>query len=190
MKYLLQQGFFILRFRYRSAFVSWFRKCWYTFLGMKIGKGTMLPLLDVNWPHQIRLGDNCVLEQGINFKFDGIWKEGPSIIIEDGVFIGNNCEFNISEGIKIGKNAMIASGCKFIDHDHGTALSESMNVQRPVIGSIVLEDGVWLGVNCVVLKGVTIETGAVIAAGSVVVKNVGAYEIFGGVPAKLLKKRS
>jgi len=188
-KYLFQQSFFIIRFRYYTKCVHFFRKKWYSLLGMKIGKQIQLGKIVVNWPHQISLGDNCILEHNIHFKFDGIWQQGPSIILRENVFVGTGCEFNISKSIHIGKYSMIASGCKFIDHDHGTALNESMNVQRPVLGAIVIGDEVWMGVNCVVLKGVTIGRGAVVAAGSVVIKDVGEYEIVGGVPAKLLKKR-
>jgi acetyltransferase-like isoleucine patch superfamily enzyme len=158
-------------------------------MGMKIGKNSQISSLVVNWPHQVSLGNNCILEHNIHIKFDGIWQHGPSIIMQDDVFIGTGCEFNISKRIEIGQQAMIASGCKFIDHDHGTALTESMNVQRPIMAAIKIGEEVWMGVNCVVLKGVTIGKGAVVAAGSVVIKDVGPYEIVGGVPAKLIKKR-
>lgn len=52
-----------------------------------------------------------------------------------------------------------------------------------------IDDGVWVGCNVTILKGVHIGTGAVIAAGSVVVKDVPSYAIVGGVPAKVLKYR-
>ena len=54
---------------------------------------------------------------------------------------------------------------------------------------IVLEDDVWIGADVTVLKGVTIHQGAIIAAGSVLTKSVGAFEIWGGVPAKKLRDR-
>ncbi|WP_366844513.1 acyltransferase [Flavobacterium sp.] len=190
MEKFIQKVFFIIRFRYRSVFLSWMRKCFYALLGMKIGKSTNLPKVYLNWPHQVSLGNNCVLESGINFKFDGIWKPGPAIVADDGVFIGNSCEFNISKGIRIGKNTMLASGCKFIDHDHGTSIKEMMNTQQPIVAPIVIEEEVWMGVNCVVLKGVTIGKGAVVAAGSVVIKDVEPYTIVGGIPAKFIKKRT
>ena len=48
------------------------------------------------WPHQVSIGNNCVLEHSIYFKYDGIWQPTVSIKIEDNVFIGSNCEL-ISE---------------------------------------------------------------------------------------------
>ena len=56
-------------------------------------------------------------------------------------------------------------------------------------GKIVIADDVWIGTNAIVLSGVTIGQGAVIAAGSVVVKDVEPYAIVGGNPAKLIKYR-
>ncbi|MBR3225711.1 MAG: CatB-related O-acetyltransferase [Atopobiaceae bacterium] len=55
--------------------------------------------------------------------------------------------------------------------------------------SIVIENDVWIGANVTILDGVTIGNGAVIAAGSIVTKDVDAYSIVGGVPAKHLKYR-
>jgi acetyltransferase-like isoleucine patch superfamily enzyme len=190
MKTYIQRAYFIIHFRFYDKCLSFFRRAFYRCLGMKIGNGTQLPKIYTNWPHQVFLGNKCVLESHINFKFDGIWKEGHSIIINDGVFLGNNCEFNICNRIDIGKNTMIASGCKFIDHDHGTSLGEMMNIQKPLIAPIWIGQEVWIGVNCIVLKGVRIGRGAVIAAGSVVLKDVGEFEIVGGVPAKFIKMRT
>ena len=55
---------------------------------------------------------------------------------------------------------------------------------------IKIEDYAWLGVNCVVLKGITIGKGAVVAAGAVVTKDVPEYTIVGGIPAKPIGKRT
>lgn len=56
-------------------------------------------------------------------------------------------------------------------------------------GDVVIGNDVWIGMKSTILSGVTIGDGAVIAAGSIVTKNVGCYEIWGGNPARLLKKR-
>ncbi len=54
---------------------------------------------------------------------------------------------------------------------------------------VIIEEDVWCGANVTILKGVTIGKGSIIAAGGVVTKNVGEYEIWGGVPARKLKNR-
>lgn len=156
---------------------------------MKIGTGTSLPKLFISWPHQVSLGSNCKLEPNISFKYDGLWHPGPSIIIGNTAFIGSGCEFNITENITIGNNSLIASGCRFIDHDHGTNRKQLMHSQPGTSSSIKLGNDVWLGCNVVVLKGVTIGDGAIVAAGAVVNKSIPAYEIWGGVPAKKIGER-
>lgn len=160
-------------------------------LGMRIGAGTLLPSVHVTWPHQVSLGSGCTLEQGIDFKFDGIWAPGPSIIIRDRVFIGSGCEFNIRRRIEIGSHCLIASGCKFVDHDHGTARRDLPMREQATGGEaeIVLGSDVWLGANAVVLKGVRIGRGAIVAAGAVVTKEIGEFQIWGGVPARQIGER-
>jgi acetyltransferase-like isoleucine patch superfamily enzyme len=55
--------------------------------------------------------------------------------------------------------------------------------------SVTLGNDVWIGANAIIIDGINIADGAVIAANSVVVKDVGAYEVVGGNPAKFIKKR-
>ena len=158
---------------------------------MQVGAGTLLPKVRVTWPHQVSLGANCTLEHDIYFKYDGIWAPGPSIILRDRVFVGFGCEFNVRRRLEIGSDCLIASGCKFIDHDHGSARGD-IPMREQTGGAeaeIVLEEDVWLGVNVVVLKGARIGRGAIIAAGAVVTADVPAYEIWGGIPARKLSER-
>lgn len=186
----LQQAFFLIRLKYLPGLCSAWRKFWYGIQGMKVGKGTSLPFFHTTWPHQLRIGANCQLEPNIIYKYDGIWSKGPSILIGDNVFIGSGCEFNINTGITIHRDANIASGCKFIDHDHGIVAGIRIGAQPSVRASITIGEDVWLGVNVVVLKGVTIGTGAVVAAGAVVNKSIPENQIWGGVPAKFIKNRT
>lgn len=188
-KYLIQQSLFVIRMRYLSRIISILRKQFYVFQGMKIGKGTSISQIYVTWPHQVSIGNRCILEHNIYFKYDGIWNKGPAIVIEDEVFIGTGCEFNSNCGIRIGKYSNIASGCRFIDHDHGIKAGLLIGPQPSVKAKIELGEDVWLGCNAIVLKGVKIGDGAVIAAGAVVTKNIPTNEIWGGVPAKKIGER-
>lgn len=175
-----------------AAVIAEMRTLWWRMLGMQIAEGTLLPRVHVTWPHQVSLGNNCRLEHDIYFKFDGIYASGPSIIIGDRVFVGFGCEFNVRQRVEIGADCLIASGCKFIDHDHGSAHRDlPMNQQLDgVEGAIILESDVWLGANVVVLKNVTIGRGSIVAAGAVVTENIPAYEIWGGVPARKIGLRT
>jgi acetyltransferase-like isoleucine patch superfamily enzyme len=158
---------------------------------MQIGNYISLPKLIVTWPHQVKIGNNSKLEERIYFKFDGIWQPGPNIIIGEYSFIGINTEFNIRKKIVIGDNCLIASGCKFIDHDHGFSSRKiPINMQCDGIElPIFLDNDVWLGVNVIILKGVTIGKGAIVAAGSIVNKSIPPYEIWAGVPARKISDR-
>lgn len=167
------------------------RTLWWRLLGMRVGAGTLLPRVYVTWPHQVSLGAHCTVEHGAYFKYDGIWTPGPSLVIGDHVFIGAGCEFNFKRGITIGSHCLIASGCCFIDHDHQSARrdvpvgTQNDGPEAPV----TLESDVWIGANVVVLKGVTIGQGAIVAAGAVVRHSIPPYEIWGGVPAKRIGER-
>lgn len=184
-----QKLFFRLRERYSTLFVSTLRKLFWQLQGLMAGKRTSLPRLIVSWPHQVKIGDDCILEHDIHFKFDGIWSAGPAIRIGNHCFIGSHAEFNIRKGISIGNHCLIASGCKFIDHDHGLSLASLMNTQVGNEAEIEIGKNVWLGVNVVVLKGVHIGDGAVVAAGGVVTKSIPPNEIWAGIPASRINCR-
>jgi len=187
---IFQKGIFTFRFRFYRKLVSKIYKYFYKISGMEIGNETDLPTIKVNWPHQVSIGKSCKIEHAVSFKFDGVWKKGPSIILKNNVFVGSGCEFNIRKRIIIDDNSLIASGCKFIDHDHGVSLAELIRVQKGPEEEIVINSDVWLGCNVVVLKGVVIGAGAVVAAGAVVTKSIPSYEIWGGVPARKIGVRN
>ena len=186
---ITQKASFRIKERISTLLVSKVRKAWYTLQGLSVGT-TSLPNIRITWPHKVQIGDNCQIEEGIYFKHDGIWSEGKSIVIGNRVFLGRFTEFNIRKGISIGDDALIASGCKFIDHDHGYAdRSSSMNKQEGREAEIIIESDVWLGVNVTVLKGVFIGTGSIVAAGAVVTKSIPPYEIWAGIPARMIGNR-
>lgn len=189
INYFVKQSLFVIRFRYLKKGYAFFYMTWLRLAGMKIGKGTYFSKITVTWPHQVKIGDNCRLEHNIYFHYDGIYSNGQSICIGNNVFVGNNTEFNISDKIIIGNNCLIASGCRFIDHNHGYEKKYLIRNQIAPKQGINIESDVWLGCNVIILKGVSIGEGVVVAAGSVVTKSIPPYEIWGGVPAKKIKDR-
>lgn len=157
--------------------------------GAQIGSGTRIPPRTLfTWPHQVKLGNRCILQPDIFFNFDHYWTPGPSIVIGDRVFIGRGCEFNIRRHLDIGDDCLIASGCTFTDSNHGRNPDEPMNRQPVESNPIVLGRNVWIGARCVILQGVLIGDAAVVGAGAVVTKNIPPGEVWGGVPARPLKK--
>ena len=163
------------------------RKAWLRFRGAQIATSTHVPRLIVTWPHQIQIGERCVLQPDIFFNYDMYWMPGPSIRIGNNVFVGRGVEFNIVGGLDVGDEALIASGCVFVDHDHGTDPSVPMNVQANKVKPITVGRDVWLGANCVVLKGVNIGDRAIVGAGSVVTKSIPAERSGPALPARKIK---
>ena len=93
-------------------------------------------------------------------------------------------------GVEIGDRTLVGYGTKILSANHiipaipGKIFGAGHVKKRVVIGN-----DVWIGANCVIVAGVTIGEGAVVAAGSVVTKDVAPFTIVGGVPAKLIKSR-
>lgn len=166
------------------------RILFYRVFGMNVSFKSFIGKGNINYPSQVKLGKSSIHKNfSIGYHGEKLKKFSFPIKIGDGVFIGAYASFDITIGITIKDNCMIAEGCKFIDHDHGISLGTLMKFQKGVSFPIVLEEDVWLGCNVVVLKGVCIGEGAVVAAGSVVNKSIPGYEIWGGVPARFIKKR-
>lgn len=102
--------------------------------------------------------------------------------------------------ICIGAYSSIARNVQIQGHNHNYMRATSSSIFKSIFkinddsdidtkGDIIIGEDVWIGTNSVVLSGVKIGRGSIIAAGSVVTKNVEPYSIVGGVPAKLIKSR-
>lgn len=105
-------------------------------------------------------------------------------------FCGEGCVFGCNESICIGNDVMIAQYVTLRDTDHVFDRTDIPMIDQGVASApIVVEDDVWLGHGVVVLKGVRIGQGAVVAAGAVVNKDVPAWAIMGGVPARQIGSR-
>lgn len=102
--------------------------------------------------------------------------------------IGDNTIIDVVDDIIIGHNVAIGPNCTIYTHDH-IYTDKSLPAWKGgvVSKSIYIEDGAWIGSNVTILPGVCVGKRAVVAAGSVVTKNVESETIFGGVPAKKLK---
>ena len=100
--------------------------------------------------------------------------------------IGPGCHLDARGGLTIGENVNISGGAMFQTGKHDVDSPEFKAVFEP----IVVEDRTWIAQNALVLAGVTLGEGAVVAAGSVVSKDVAPYTMVGGIPARVLRDRS
>ena len=112
------------------------------------------------------------------------------IKIGNNVDIGNNSFISANNSIVIGEHVIIAPYVFITDHDHGFKDVNKHLHQQPLTegGSVKIEDNVFLGIKSSVLKNVTIGEHSVVAAHSVVTKDVTAYTVVAGNPAKVIKK--
>lgn len=109
---------------------------------------------------------------------------GKNIKMGNNVFINANCCFQDQGGIEIGDNVLIGHHVVMATLDHDIRPARRSNLHA---GHIVIENDVWIGANATITKGVTIGQGSIVAAGAVVTKDVEAFSIVGGVPAKLIR---
>lgn len=108
------------------------------------------------------------------------------ITIGDNCFYNHNCSLTAAENIVIGNQCMFANNFVVVDHDHDR--KDGKILKELVSAPVKIGNNVWCGANVTVLKGVTIGDGAVIAAGSVVNRDVAAYSVVAGVPARKISK--
>ena len=131
-------------------------------------------------------------------------KIGRRVVFYPGVFItmGRGARLEIGDevdlalitakgGVKIGNRVLIGYRTQILSANHKIPICpERIFDAGHICKSVEIADDVWIGANAMILPGVKIGEGAVIAAGAVVTKNVPAYAIVGGVPAKILKMRN
>jgi acetyltransferase-like isoleucine patch superfamily enzyme len=109
---------------------------------------------------------------------------GPRARLEigDNTFINDGSRIDAGVEIRIGRDCAIAWNVTLLDDDrHGFGLP-------PYRAPIYIEDHVWIGCNVLILKGVTIGAGSVVAAGAVVTKSCPPSSLIGGVPARVLRR--
>lgn len=126
-------------------------------------------------------------------------KDGSVLSIGRECFVGGGTNIISTCGVFVGDNVLISSNCYIIDtdghsvdyrvrkHDVSNRWKGYKDWSDVFSSPISIGSDVWIGPNCIVLKGVKIGRGAVIAAGSVVTKDVAEFTLVAGVPAAFVK---
>lgn len=137
-----------------------FRRFFYRLAGIKIGRGSTIHMGAKFYdPRNIKIGEDTIVGEGV--VLDG----------RDKLMIGNHVD--MTTGVMVYNS----------EHDVQSEDFSAVNAR------VVIEDYVFIGPRAIILPGVTIKKGAVVAAGAVVTKDVEAYAIVGGVPAKIIGER-
>ena len=116
------------------------------------------------------------------FEVRSPWK----LKIQDGSIIGNDSILDARAGLHIGKNVNLSSEVAIWTAQHDPQSAVFATTMKPVW----IDDYAWLSFRCVILPGVTIGRGAVVAAGAIVTKDVPAFAIVAGIPARIIGERN
>lgn len=133
-------------------------------MGCRVGRGCDLePHIDVGFRPRITVGDRCQINQRTSIR-----------------------------SARIGSHVMIAPGVVVLDRQHhfdrlDVPMAEQGASPRQMA---TIEDDVWIGQNAIIMPGLTIGRGAIVAAGAVVTRSVSAHAIVAGVPARVIGERS
>ena len=164
-------------------------KC--TSIGQRVNWGGGVPLIygagTIDIGDRVSFGKNQVWVVG----FKGF--EDARLKIEKNSTVNFGCLISVASSVYIGENCRIAGGVQIYDNnshpidymarrDNGGYLTESD------VKSVHIGDDVWLGTGSIIMKGVNIGNGAIVAAKAVVTKDVPAHTIVAGNPAKVVKK--
>lgn len=107
--------------------------------------------------------------------------------IGDGAYINYGCNISAEQHIRIGPRCNLGTDVIMMDNDYHRLEPERRN-ERPPSAPIILEENVWIGARAIVLRGVTIGAGSVIAAGSIVTRDVPPRSVAAGNPARVIKQ--
>lgn len=159
---------------------------------------------------------NLILEPGARVLANSTLRNGSSMVLKnnssvssycmifpreegyDGAFIlgensniGDFTTIDTCDEVNIGKHVALGPNCILYTHDHDYESGEVAAWKGKVrTGKIVIKEGAWVGARVTILPGITIGEKAVVAAGSVVTRDVAPGEVVGGIPAKPLMKKN
>jgi acetyltransferase-like isoleucine patch superfamily enzyme len=166
--------------------------------------------VSLQYPDRIRIGSGARVGRNATLRANteqrpgislgvGVWVQDSVIInanrgqvtIGDRSWLGPFCLVYGNGGVDIGANVLVAAHTSINTVSHESARCDIPINDQPVrTDPVVIEDDVWIGLNAVVLQGVTIGRGAIIGAGAVVTRSVPAWSIAVGVPAKVVGRRN
>lgn len=129
------------------------------------------------------IGDNVYIGKYV------IIKNAHEMHIGNNVSIHDYCYIDAAGGLTIGDNVSIAHNCSILTTNHQwNDSTKPIKYNNESFEYVKINDDVWLGCNVRVLAGVTISNRTVLAAGSIVNKDVASNSLYGGIPAKLIKQ--
>lgn len=132
---------------------------------------------------EVHIGQNVLLERKVRFSLG----DGARVYIGDDTYLGDFTNVLAVQEVSIGKNCAISWHVLFMDtSSHPLGFEGELPTTK--VGPITIKDHVWIGCRAVILKGVTVGEGAIIANNAVVTKDVPPRTMVGGNPAQVIKE--
>jgi acetyltransferase-like isoleucine patch superfamily enzyme len=155
---------------------------------LQIGDNVEINALSKNG---IKIGNNVSILKNTIIECTGVIRElGEGLVIGNNVGIAQNCFIQVRGLVTIGDNIIFGPGVSIFSENHNfSEIDKYINEQGETRKGVKIEDGVWIGTAATILDGVTIGKNSIVAAGSVVNKDVPPYTVVGGIPAKIIKYR-
>lgn len=157
------------------------------------------PLLEVALSSHFSCGDDFVMVNDAKTATLGKSNRCKFVVYEKAILkIGNkvamsNATVVATQSVTIGNNVMIGGGVTIVDSDfHSMNPSHwhtKLDEENMLSSAVVIKDNVFIGMDSIILKGVTVGSNVVVAAGSVVSKDIPDNQIWGGNPARFIKEK-
>lgn len=162
--------------------LRWWRSGWSFYSILLIGKlpGHSLRRALYRWLHGLSFPATSVLYGGAEIR------NPPALKIGENTVIGHYAILDARRGLELGRNVNLSTGVWIWTEQHDPNDPDFAIVG----GKVVVEDYAWISCRAVVLPGVRLGEGCVVAAGAVVTKDVPAWSIVGGVPAAVIGQRN
>jgi acetyltransferase-like isoleucine patch superfamily enzyme len=139
----------------------------------------------------IKFGNNVTILRNTVIECTGNIKNmGVGLVIGDDVGIAQNCFIQVRGRVTIGSHVMFGPNVSIFSENHGFSNLEMPMISQPTVRrEVIIEDDVWLGTRSIILAGVRIGKGSIIAAGALVNRDIPPYSVVAGVPGKIIKSR-
>ncbi|WP_281213310.1 acyltransferase [Shewanella insulae] len=139
-------------------------------------------ILEMSQNSSLIFAGNVNIKKGSNF-FLG---RGAKLEIGANTYFNQNTIVRVSSELKIGSSCAISWGVNIIDSDEHRIFINGQ--ENEMVKKITISDNVWVGCNVIILKGVFLDTGVIVAAGSVVTSSFDSRQLVAGIPAKVIYK--
>jgi|tagenome__1003787_1003787.scaffolds.fasta_scaffold20987768_2 acetyltransferase-like isoleucine patch superfamily enzyme len=156
----------------------------------QFGRSSVIQLpVRLSGEDRIRIGSGVFVGAGSWLQTLGDLPE-TRLEIGDGTSIAGSCVLSAAVDVRLGQNVLLARNVYISDHIHAYTDTERPVLSQGVekLAPVVVEDGAWLGQGVVVCPGVRIGRGAVVGANAVVTKDVPAYTLAVGAPARIVRE--